>query len=340
MGKKRVLLILAGSFLFLSFAALSFFFIPLFSESAEADAVIRIPHKADAQMVEDSIAKYLGRSFAKKVKRTASLRKSDFSSRHGAYLIPKGSSPFKAERKLSQGAQHPLTITINGFRSLNNLSSRLSKRLDLNENDLADFVCDPDVLTRYGLSPQQALSLFVDDSYEVYWSASPTDIVEKIGRNYLNIWNDSRREKAKALGLTPAEIMTICSIVDEETNKADEKGIIGRLYINRIHKGMALQADPTIRYALNDFTIRRVKGDHLKVQSPFNTYINKGLPPGPIRTTSKATIDAVLNSEPSDYLYMCARDDFSGYHNFASDYHTHLENARRYQKALNLRNIH
>ena len=133
--------------------------------------------------------------------------------------------------------------------------------------------------------------------------------------------------------------MIICSIVDEESNAKSEKGTIGRLYINRLKKGMKLQADPTVRFALNDFTIRRVTRNHLTVDSPYNTYQVEGLPPGPIRTTSVETIDAVLNSQPNDYLYMCAKEDFSGTHNFAADYATHQENARRYQNALNERGI-
>ncbi len=315
------------------------FTIPILLSKAPEKAIIKIPKDATAQNVADSLTKYLGKPFADKVMRVASLRNSDFSKRHGAYLIEEGLSPLRAERKLSQGAQHPLTVTINGFRTLPTLTERVARRLDFTPDSLKGALTDKETLSRYGLTPNQAIALFIDDSYELYWSASPQQLIEKVGANYEKVWNKDRRAKAAALGLSPAEVMTICSIVDEESNKLDEKGKIGRLYLNRIKTGMPLQADPTIRYALNDFTIRRVKGNHLTVASPYNTYLNNGLPPGPIRTTSVATIDAVLNSEPSSHLYMCAKEDFSGYHNFASTYPEHLANARRYQKALDARGI-
>ncbi|MBD5264919.1 MAG: endolytic transglycosylase MltG [Bacteroides sp.] len=315
------------------------FTLPLVMVKAPEKAVIRIPINASSENVRDSISKYLGDSFAAKVMRVAWLRGSDFSNRHGAYLIEEGLSPLRAERRLSQGAQHPLTITINGFRTLPTLTERVSRRLDFSTDSLAAALADKNILSQYGLSKQQAIALFIDDSYELYWSASPQQLIEKIGANYNRVWNKQRRDKAAALGLSPAEVMTLASIVDEESNKLDEKGKIGRLYINRIKTGMPLQADPTVRFALNDFTIRRVRAAHLKVNSPYNTYLKPGLPPGPIRTTSVATIDAILNSEPSNHLYMCAKEDFSGYHNFASTYPEHLANARRYQKALDARGI-
>ena len=315
------------------------FMLPLVMVKAPEKAVIRIPINASSENVRDSISKYLGESFATKVMRVAWLRGSDFSNRHGAYLIEEGFSPLRAERRLSQGAEHPLTITINGFRTLPTLTERVSRRLDFSTDSLAAALADKNILSQYGLSKQQAIALFIDDSYELYWSASPQQLIEKIGANYNRVWNKQRRDKAAALGLSPAEVMTLASIVDEESNKLDEKGKIGRLYINRIKTGMPLQADPTVRFALNDFTIRRVRAAHLKVNSPYNTYLKPGLPPGPIRTTSVATIDAILNSEPSNHLYMCAKEDFSGYHNFASTYPEHLANARRYQKALDARGI-
>ncbi len=320
-------------------AAILIFLLPLLFSKAPSKAIIRIPVNATEATVHDSIARYLGDAYADRISRIAKLRGTDFSSRHGAYLIEEGLSPLRAERRLSQGGQHPLTITVNGFRSLPLLSERISRRLDFTPDSLLGVLADKETLSRHGLTPQQALALFIDDSYELYWSASPEQLVSKIGANYDKVWNKERRDKAAALGLSPAEVMTLCSIVDEETNKLDEKGKIGRLYINRLNIGMPLQADPTVRFALNDFTIRRVKGAHLKVDSPFNTYVNRGLPPTPIRTTSVATIDAVLNSAPSNHLYMCAKEDFSGYHNFASTYPEHLANARRYQKALDERGI-
>ncbi|MDE6769124.1 MAG: endolytic transglycosylase MltG [Muribaculaceae bacterium] len=315
------------------------FTLPILLSKSPEEAVIKIPKDATTQNVADTLTKYLGKPFADKVMRVASLRNSDFSKRHGAYLIEEGISPLRVERKLAHGAQQPLTLTINGFRTLPTLTQRVARRFDFTSDSLKAALTDKSILSNYGLTPNQAIALFIDDSYELYWSASPEQVISKLGDNYNKVWNKERRAKAAALGLSPAQVMILCSIVDEESNKLDEKGKIGRLYINRIKTGMPLQADPTIRYALNDFTIRRVKGNHLKVASPYNTYLNNGLPPGPIRTTSVATIDAVLNSEPSSHLYMCAKEDFSGYHNFASTYPEHLANARRYQKALDARGI-
>ena len=335
--RKRNIIILSLATVVVIFCVI--FFLPLVMKGAEEDAIIRIPANATSENVRDSVARYLGDDYAALVMRTAKLKHSDFSKRHGSYLIPAGTSPARAEYQLAKGGQQPLTLTINGFRSLPLLAQRVSRRLDFTADSLTNAATDSATLLPYGLTPDQALSLFIDDSYEVYWSSSPDSVIKKIGDHYLKVWNDTRRKKATDLGLTPAQVMTICSIVDEESNKLDEKGKIGRLYINRLNIGMPLQADPTIRFALNDFTIKRVKGEHLKVDSPYNTYLNRGLPPGPIRTTSVATIDAVLDSEPSDHLYMCAREDFSGYHNFAASYADHLANARRYQKALDERGI-
>ena len=313
--------------------------LPLLIEKAAHDALIKIPRNATMEMVQDSITKYLDDEYAEKVMRVAKLRGSEFGERYGAYLIEEGMSPIQAEHRLSHGAQQPLTVTINRFRTLEQLAEKVAAKLDFKPEELIKAVKDPEVLAEYGLTPEQALSLFIDDSYEFYWTASPQALIHKIGANYKKIWNEERVKKAQDLGLTPAEVMTIASIVDEETNKVDEKGAIGRLYINRLKSGMKLQADPTVKYAVGDFSIRRILNTHLKTDSPYNTYRNTGLPPGPIRTTTLATIDQILNSAPSDAIYMCAKEDFSGYHNFAATYKEHMANARRYQAALNKRGI-
>lgn len=312
---------------------------PYVMKGAPRNADILIPANATRENLNDSLAKYFGDSYASKVMNIVDMRRKDLAKRHGKYSVQKGDNPISVARRLTSGAQTPVNITINGFRSLPLLAERISAKMDFSADSLLNALADEKTLQPYGLTPQNALALFVDDSYQLLWSSSPDELIQKIGDNYLKIWNAERVRKAAQLQLTPADVMVVASIADEETNAESEKGTIGRLYINRLHQGMKLQADPTVRFALGDFSIRRVKGEHLKVNSPYNTYMYKGLPPGPIRTTSKKTVDAVLNSAPSEYIYMCAKEDFSGTHNFASDYQEHLRNAQNYQKALDSRGI-
>ncbi|MDE5586604.1 MAG: endolytic transglycosylase MltG [Muribaculaceae bacterium] len=311
----------------------------LFSGKAPSSAVVRIPAHASKEQLRDSIMIHLGEPFAKKVSRLVGLRGTDLSTRHGAYLIEAGMSPLTAMRRLTSGPQEPLTITINGFRLLPVLEEKVAARFDFDKDSIASVLADPTVMEEYGLTPEQALALFINDSYQFFWNASPAEVVAKVGDHYRDVWTPGRRAKAEALGLKPADVMIIASIVDEESNKLDEKGVIGRLYINRLNRGMKLQADPTVRYAGGDFSVKRVKNPN-SVESPYNTYIHQGLPPGPIRTVSVETIDAILESKPHDYIYMCAKEDFSGYHNFASTYAEHQANARRYKRELDRRGIY
>ena len=325
----------------LSVVAIAIFLVMYFmlSGMAPSSAVVRIPAGASNAQLKDSISKYLGDGYAKKVSRLVGLRGTDLNARHGAYLIEAGMSPLTAMRRLTSGPQEPLTITINGFRLLPVLEEKLAARFDFTQDSIASALSDPDLLKPYGLSPEQALALFINDSYEFYWDASPENIVKKVGTHYNEIWNSERKTKAEAIGLSPADVMILASIVDEESNKLDEKGTIGRLYINRLNRGMKLEADPTVRYAGGDFTVKRIVHPR-EVESPYNTYLHLGLPPGPIRTTSVETIDAILDSKPHDYIFMCAKEDFSGYHNFAATYAQHQANARRYKRELDRRGIH
>lgn len=314
--------------------------LPLLFGFASNDATIRIPANATSAQLRDSIAKYLGDSYADKTMRFVRVFGTEFHDRHGAYLIEKGTLSFSAARKLMRGGQHPVRLTINGFRKESTLIEKVSAKFDFSADSLEKALASPQFLRESGHTRRQAMVIFVDDTYDFYWSDSPRHVVDVLRKNYEKLWNDERRGKAAALGLSADEIMIVASIVDEETNKQDEKGRIGRLYINRLKRGMKLQADPTVRFALDDFTIKRVTANHLKVNSPYNTYRYAGLPPGPIRTTSVRTIDAILDSSPSDDIYMCAKEDFSGYHNFASDYAGHQVNARRYQQQLDRQGIH
>lgn len=339
MTPMRRLILIAGAVIVCIMAAAAFLIAPYFFTGTAEAAVIRIPRQATSANVTDSLTKYFGDDFAGRTTKVFTKLVKNPADRYGAYDIPEGTSPASAARILARGAQQQVTLTINGVREFLPFADRIARKFDFSGDDLRAALADPALLSKYGLTPEQAPSLFFNATYYLYWTDTPQEVIEKVGKNYDSVWNADRKRKAEALGLTPAEVMTIASIVDEETNQISEKGRVGRLYINRLKKGMRLQADPTVRFALKDFTIKRVTGQHLQAPGPYNTYRVNGLPPGPIRTTSVATVDAILDSEPSDDIYMCAREDFSGFHNFAPDYATHLENARRYQKALDERGI-
>lgn len=308
------------------------------TSSAHA-AIIKIPAKATEKNLRDTLERYFdpayaGRTFDafRKLGRTPAER-------YGAYEIPEGTSPLQAARILSRGMQTELSLTINGVRELDSFLPRIAAKLNFKSADLATLLADSATMARYGLTSEQAPALFLNDTYRFYWTATPEEVVKKLGANYNRFWNETNRKKAEALGLTPAEVVIVASITDEETQAQQEKGRIGRLYINRLHKGMRLQADPTVKFALKDFSIKRITGQHLSAPGPYNTYRVNGLPPGPIRTTSTATMQAILDSAPSEDLYMCAKEDFSGTHNFATTFEEHKENARRYQQALDERGI-
>lgn len=183
-------------------------------------------------------------------------------------------------------------------------------------------------------------SVIIPDTYEFYWNITPDEWLNKMHSESQRFWNDERKNRAVSLGLTIPEVVTIASIVEKETNKDEEKDIIAGIYLNRLKIRMPLQADPTVLFALQDFSLRRITGIHTSVDSPYNTYKNSGLPPGPICLPSVASIKAVLHAKAHKYLYFCAKEDFSGLHNFAETLDQHQKNARKYQAALNRRNIH
>lgn len=322
--------VILGIFLFLS---------PYIFTSSASAAVIRIPKEASADNLRDTLSKYFDKDYSQLTLTAFNKFGRRPSQRYGAYDIPEGTSPFEAARILARGAQTAIPVTINGVRELDTFLPRISTKFNFSTQEIIDLLNDSTLMASYGLTTEQAPALFLNDTYYLYWTASAKDLIQKLGENYNRFWTPENKKKAQDLGLSPAEIAIVASIVDEETNTESEKGRIGRLYINRLNKGMKLQADPTVKFALKDFSIRRITRAHLSAPGPYNTYRVAGLPPGPIRTVSTRTLQAVLDAPPSDDLYMCAKEDFSGTHNFASDYNEHLENARKYQKALDERGI-
>ncbi len=257
----------------------------------------------------------------------------------GAYeLLPQEGS-LAVIRRLRGGMQTPVSVSFNNIRTREQLAARLAKQLMLDSASIITRLEDNAFMQQYGLKKETAVTLFIPNSYELFWTISPDQLFRRMHQEYKAFWTPEREAKAKQLGFTKAEIATIASICEEENNNAAEHPMIAGLYINRVKKGMLLQADPTVKFALQDFKLRRILNRHLKVDSPYNTYKYAGLPPGPIRIPRAATMDAVLNRTPHNYLYMCASADFNGTHHFSSTYAEHLRYARAYQKALNKRGI-
>lgn len=259
--------------------------------------------------------------------------------RTGRYAIEPGVGGLQTLRHFRNGIQAPVSLTIPSVRTIDRLAHEIGKHLMISEDELLDALTDNDVCKQYGLDTTTIHCLFIPNTYDVYWNVSVENFLERMKKETDNFWNPERLQLAKDAGMTENEVVTLASIVDEETANDAEKPMIAGMYINRLKTNMPLQADPTVKYAHGDFSLKRIYNKLLSIDSPYNTYRNTGLPPGPIRIPSVAGIDAVLNHVHHDYIYMCAKEDFSGTHNFAVTYAEHLKNAAKYSKALNERGI-
>lgn len=260
--------------------------------------------------------------------------------KEGYYLFPAKMGNKHLIRRLQMGEQTPIKLTFTQqIRTRAQLAGHLGKQLMLDSVSVKSRLDSADYMAQYGLVPETAICLFLPNTYEVYWTITPDQLFQRMHKEYNRFWNEARRAKAAALGLTPPEVATIASIIASETNKAAEYPTIASIYLNRLRKGIPLQACPTVIYAVGDFSMRRVLKRHLEIDSPYNTYKYRGLPPGPIRLARTSIMDAVLDAPNTDYLYMCANPDFSGTHVFSSSYTQHAATARRYQRELNKRNI-
>lgn len=259
--------------------------------------------------------------------------------RTGRFAIEPNDGVITVFRRLRNGQQAPIRLTIPESRTIEKLASALDKKLML---DSATIVCslrDSAFCSQLGYTPQTIPALFVPNTYEFYWNVDLDRFMQRVKKEHDTFWNYERLHKAEAIGLSPVEVCTVASIIDEETANNGEKPMIAGMYLNRLKAHMPLQADPTVKFALGDFSIKRIRHGMLTTDSPYNTYKYEGLPPGPIKIASVKGIDAVLNRINHHYLYMCAKEDFSGTHNFAKTYQEHLANAARYTKALNERGI-
>lgn len=257
----------------------------------------------------------------------------------GRYEIHGGMSNNELINLLRSGQQTPVNLIFNNIRTKPQLAQRLSEQIEPDSLSIITLLNDQQVCESYGFDQETILCMFLPNTYEVFWDITPEKLVSRMDREYEAFWNESRRQKAAELNLTPVEVSILASIVEKETVKNDEKPAIAGVYLNRLKYGWKLQADPTIVYAWGDFSINRVLNIHKQLDSPYNTYLHAGLPPGPICLPSIASIESVLNAENHDYFFFCAKADFSGYHEFARTAAQHAVNANRYRRALDERGI-
>lgn len=259
--------------------------------------------------------------------------------RTGRYAVTPDMTIYDLVRDLRNGHQIPIKLKFNNIRTKADLSERISDQLMLSDESLYNKLDDISTCESLGFTPENIVAMFIPNTYDIYWDTNLNDFLQRMRKEYSRFWDEKRTSKAKEMGLSPIEVSILASIVEEECTFSDEYPIVCGLYLNRLRIGQALQADPTVKFAVGDFSLRRILNKHLEVNSPYNTYQYTGLPPGPIRVPSIKGIDAVLNYDKNDYLYMCAKEDFSGRHNFAKTHGEHQVNAARYRNALNARGI-
>ncbi len=257
----------------------------------------------------------------------------------GKYQLKNRMSNKEIVTLLRSGKQIPIRLTFSNLRTSYDLAGAVGGKIEADSASIAYLFKDEAYLKKYGLTEENSLCLMIPNTYEFKWNTSAEEFFERMSVEYKKFWTTQRKAKAKNIGLTQTQVCVLASIVDKETRKNDEKPLVAGVYMNRYLKGWKLEADPTLVYASGDFTIRRVLNEHKEIDSPYNTYLYTGLPPGPICMPAISSVDAVLNYTKHDFMFFCAREDFSGYHSFAKNYTQHLFNARRFQRELDRRNI-
>lgn len=257
----------------------------------------------------------------------------------GRYAVTPKMSTTELIKVLYNGTQTPVDLDLRGIRTEDELAQHIDRHLMMTSEEFLKAMQDTTRLNRLGLDKESVRTLFFAKPYQLLWNVTPAGLMDTIELHHRHYWTQARLARLDSLGIRASDASSLAAILEEESSKQDEYPLIARLYLNRIHKGMKLQSDPTVKFALGDFSLRRILGGHLKSDSPYNTYRYTGITPGPIRLPQTESIDAVLSAPAHKHLYMCAKEDFSGYHNFASDFGTHLRNARAYQKALDARGI-
>jgi len=341
MKRKLLLYILTGSgftVLFLSFVSYSRFLAVNVYPDANS-SFIYIPSHSSYMEVVDTLRSHIVVRSWKTLDWIAEKKKYPEHIKPGKYLLNKNMTYNQLINQLRSGRQEPVSITFNNIRSLNQLAGKIGGQIEADSSDIITFLADPDNYIDDGFTRENIIALFIPNTYQFFWNTDTRNLYDRMLREYKKFWNDDRLARARDKKLDPVEVAILASIIDDEVAIPVEKPRIAGVYLNRLKRGIPLQACPTIKFALNDFTITRVLYKHLQIESPYNTYKFRGFPPGPIGCPSIEGIDAVLNAEDHDYLYFAAKADFSGYHNFSRTLAEHNHYAALYQRELNKRKI-
>lgn len=339
--RRRYLLIIVAVAVLLLIPLTYWAIIPLASayrQNVEEEIVLKVPRNTTKERLAEMLEPQLKSAFT--FRQALRIKALADTVAPGYYRIAPGTENLTIIRRLLYNHQTPYKLVISGnLRGVERLAALLGQRLMADSAAFAECFNSEETLQRCGLTREELPALFLPNSYEVWWTITPKGFVERMIKEWKTFWNAERMAKAEELGLTPVEVSTLASIVCEESNKTAELPIIAGVYINRLKRGIKLDADPTVKFAVGDFALRRVLNKHLAVDSPYNTYKNKGLPPGPITIPSIAGIDAVLNYARHNYLFFCASPAFDGSHRFAATIGEHNRNAEAYRAALNKRGI-
>src|SRR5690606_36876164 len=308
-------------------------------KNSEQPLYLHIPTGADFRQVKDSLEKHGVLKNTRSFEWVAGLMEYPQLVKAGRYRLQDGMHNRALVSKLRSGNQDAVNLTFNNIRKKEHFAAFLGRELEPDSLDFIELMNDSAFVGELGFSTETIYTMFIPNTYQVFWNSSAKDFFQRMHRDYEKFWTASRRAKADSIGLTPQEVSILASIVDQETSKKDEMPNIAGVYMNRLKSGRRLEADPTVIFALDDFSIRRVLYKHLQTPSPYNTCVVTGLPPGPITMPSEAATRRVLDYEDDNYIYFCAKADFSGYHAFAETHSQHLQNARAFQRALYERNI-
>ena len=320
-------------------AGLGYYYILAPNTNVKDDGIIYLRDNSTLSQVLDTLRRYGYIENTHTPGVVARLKRFTSPVKSGRYKIRDKMNNNELINMFRSGNQYPVYFTFNNMRTLDEFAGKAHEELNTSKEELLTLLKDADVLADLGFDTTTIMAMFIPNTYQIYWNTPALDLLKRMKKEYHRFWNEDRMAKASAIGLSPDQVITLASIIEEETVKPEEYPVIAGVYINRLNRGIKLDACPTLKFVLGDFTISRILDRYLKINSPYNTYMYAGLPPGPIRMASIKVIDSVLNYQKHDYLYFCAKSDFSGYHNFSKTLRQHNIYAREYHKELNKRKI-